>query len=144
MRQPRHILLASALLLATASCAWPPPGEVAAPPPPAPVAAPSPFAWLWGPPGGRLTLSNFSFATAHVQAVVTSFPDCAPREGTAASDFILPLNGTRTIETAPGSDVCWRRAVDAGKPSGAPPSEPGWTEWSRAFTSSGRPVDSRL
>jgi len=173
-----RILIASALLFATASCVWaPPPAEVAAPPPsppppvaliapppppaavaPAPVPPPlvlaapapapfpfAPFAGLAGPPSpGRLTLSNFSFDTAHVEAVVTAAPDCAVREGTMASAFVLPLNGTRVIEAAPGADVCWRRAIDPRTAAGAPPSTPGWTEWNRAFLSSGRSVDSQL
>jgi hypothetical protein len=133
----------------------PPPVAVApspVPPPPVAVAAPEPgpfpFAELAGlvgpPPPGRLTLSNFSFDTAHVEAVVTAAPDCAVREGTTASDFVLPLNGTRIIESAPGADVCWRRAIDPRTAAGAAPSPPGWTEWNRAFLSSGRSVDSRL
>ena len=93
---------------------------------------------------GRLTLSNYSFDNAHVQTVVTLYPDCAVHEGTLASEFTLPLNGTRIVETAPGSDVCWRRAVPPGQLAGPPPTEPGWSEWNRAYTSSGRPVDSRL
>jgi hypothetical protein len=111
-----RILIAAALLVATASCASP----------------------------GRLTLSNFSFDNAHVQAVITGAPDCAPVAGTATSDFVLPLNGTRVIEGAPGADVCWRRAIE---PETAPPaawSAPRWTEWNRAFLSSGRSVDTQL
>ena len=136
-----RIPLISALLLFGASCTFAPPSTA-----PEPTFY-SPLAWLFspfGPPPGRLILSNYTFDNAHVQTVVTSSPDCAPRSGTAASDFVLPLNGTRVIETAPGSDVCWRRAVAADKPAGTPPTEPGWTEWNRAFTSSGRPIDSRL
>jgi hypothetical protein len=133
----------------------PPPAAVAplpVPPPPVAVAASAPvpfpfapFAGLVGPPPpGRLTLSNFSFDTAHVEAVVTAAPDCAMREGTTASDFVLPLNGTRVIESVPGADVCWRRAIDPRTAAGAAPSTQGWTEWNRAFLSSGRSVDSRL
>ena len=188
-----RILIVSALLIATASCVWPPPAQMAAPPPspqpvaltapsppppvpltmfpapppaavvapaPAPplpvvVAAPPPFvfdlAWLFGPvlppappPPGRLTLSNFSFDDPRVETVITGAPDCAVREGTTTSDFVLPLNGTRVIQSVPGADVCWRRAIETGKNAGAPPSTPGWTEWNRAFLSSGRSVDSRL
>jgi hypothetical protein len=112
-----RILIVSALLIATASCAAPP---------------------------GRLTLSNFSFDHAHVQALVTSYPDCVAREGTAPSDFMMPLNGTRVIEAAPGADVCWRREIAPGAAPGAPPSVPGWTEWNRVFLSSAGWVDSRL
>ena len=114
-----RILIVSALLIATASCAW-------------------------APPPGRLTLNNFSFDKAHVQAVITPYPDCAEREGTATSDFVLALNGTRIIDAAPGSDVCWRRALEPSKDPAARPSAPGWTEWNRAFVASGRSVDSRL
>jgi hypothetical protein len=133
----------------------PPPAAVApspVPPPPVAVAAPEPgpfpFAQLAGlvspPPPGRLTLSNFSFDTARVEAVVTAAPDCAARDGTTTSDFVLPLNGTRVIQAVPGADVCWRRAIDPKTAAGAPPSTPGWSEWNRAFLSSGRSVDSRL
>ena len=112
-----RILIVSALLIATASCASPP---------------------------ERLTLSNFSFETAHVQAVITGSPDCTASEGTAASDFVLPLNGTRIIEAAPGADVCWRRAIEPEAARGRAPPPPAWTEWNRAFLSSGRSVDAQL
>ena len=108
------------------------------------VLAPNPLAWLFGPARGRLTLSNFSYDSAHVETVVTSFPDCASRPGTATSDFAVPLNGTRIIAPPPGADVCWRRALAAGTAVGAPPSAPGWTEWGRAYTSSGHTIDERL
>jgi hypothetical protein len=91
-----------------------------------------------------LTLSNFSFDSARVETVITGASDCTPRAGTMMSDFVLPLNGTRVIEAASGADVCWRRAVDPRAAVGAPPSTPGWTEWNRAFLSSGRSIDSRL
>jgi hypothetical protein len=156
-----RVLLLSALLLATASCAWsPPPGAVTAPPPPIALAVPAPppvavaapapfpfvpFAGLFGaPPPGRLTLSNFTFDNAHVEAVITGSPDCAVREGTATSDFVLPLNGTRIIQSMPGADICWRRAVEARSAPGVAPSPPGWTEWNRAFLSSGHSIDSQL
>ena len=112
-----RILIVSALLIATASCASPP---------------------------GRLTLSNFTFDNAHVQTVITGSPDCTALQGTAASDFVLPLNGTRVIEAGPGSDVCWRRAIEPGTPPGAARSAPYWTAWNRAFLSSGRSIDSQL
>ena len=169
-------LIVSALLIATASCAWPPPpDQMAAPPPPpvaltppapppvaavlpapppAPAAVPppapypwTPLGWLFAPatpPAGRLTLSNFSFDNARIEAVITGAPDCTIREGTTTSDFVLPLNGTRIIESVPGADVCWRRAIDPGVALGAPPTTPGWTEWNRVFLSTGRSVDSRL
>jgi hypothetical protein len=115
-----RILIVPALLLATASCTW------------------------WPSPG-RLTLSNFSFDSAHVQTVFTGSPDCAASEGTAPSDFVLPLNGTRIIDAAPGSDVCWRRAIEpAADAPRAARTAPMWTEWNRAFLSSGRSVDTQL
>ena len=148
-----RILLVSALLTLTASCAWPPPAQMAEPSPPSPVvvAAPAPmlplpFAWLVAsaPSPGRLTLNNFRIDKARVQAVITPYPDCAVREGTATSEFVLPLNGTSVIEAAPGSDVCWRRATAPGTAAGAAPSTQGWTEWNRAFLATARSVDSRL
>lgn len=114
-----RILLLSGALLAIASCASP-------------------------PPPGRLTLSNFSFDDARVEAVITGSAACAVREGAAISDFVLALNGTRVIETPPGSDVCWRRAIEPVKAPGVAASAPGWTQWYRAFLSSGRSVDSQL
>jgi len=139
------------MALQPAAMPAPPPVAVAEPPPtviaPAPVAF-APFAWLFGPilapPPGRLTLSNFSFDNARVEAVITGAPDCAVREGTTASNFVLPLNGTRVIQSVPGADICWRRAIEPGRNAGVVPSVPGWTEWNRAFLSSGRSVDSRL
>lgn len=152
-----RILIVSALLVATTSCVLPPPppAEVASPspaPPAAPVFyAPNPLAFLFAPlgpagppPPGRLTLNNFSFDHARVQAVITSYPDCAVHEGIATSDFVLPLNGTRVIEAAPGTDVCWRREIEPGTVQGVAPSTPGWTEWNRVFLSSAGVVDSRL
>ena len=76
--------------------------------------------------------------------MITAYPDCAVHEGTATSDFVLPLNGTRVIEAAPGTDVCWRREIEPGTVQGWPPSTPGWTEWNRVFLSSAGVVDSRL
>ena len=153
----RSFLFSAVLLLGTASCVSPSvsPGPlfaefVSLPPFEGfgPILLPSP-AQVFGPllpvpPPGRLTLSNFSFANAHVQAVMTGYPDCAVRERTATSDFVLPLNGTRIIETALGADVCWRREIEPGTAPGAAPSTPGWTEWNRAFVASRRSVDSRL
>ena len=164
-----RILLVSALLGLTASCAWPPPpAEVAAPaaPPPGPVAlmapapvvttvpvvatapapvVPLPFAWLFGsapPPPGRLALSNFAFDRAHVQMLITPYPDCAVRPGTASGDFVLPLNGTRVIEAAAGSDVCWRRQIEPT--AGAPATMQSWTEWNRAYLTASRSIDAQL
>ncbi len=166
-----RILLVLLLLGMTASCVWPPPppeaaapppvalapappvARAAAPPPPPVVPVPvvlawNPLAWLFpafAPPvAGRLTLSNFTYDSAHVQALVTPYPDCQPQPGAAASDFALPLNGTRIIAPPPGADVCWRRALPAGQPQTATTAAPGWTDWSRVFTSSGRSIDSQL
>jgi hypothetical protein len=88
-------------------------------------------------PSGRLTLSNYSFDRARVQALVTSYADCGPHEGIVIADFALPLNGTRVIEAAPGADVCWRREFPPG-------SAPGWTEWNRDYTGTGRSIDAKL
>jgi hypothetical protein len=108
------------------------------PPPPTPLA-------LRPPPAqpGHLTLSNFSYDRAHVETIVTPYPDCELREGTATSNFLLPLNGTWVVNTPAGSDVCWRRELPADTASD-PLRAPRWTGWNRAFLSSGRLVDSRL
>jgi hypothetical protein len=110
------------------------------------------FHGLYGPgPAGRLTLSNFSYDTARVQAVLTTGPSCAVGDPAAAADFALPLNATRVIATPPGADVCWRRDAPPSSPSSpaemTPRIEPavaGWSEWNRAYTASGRFIDSRL
>jgi hypothetical protein len=127
------------------------PTPVAAPPQQVmAVYAPNPLAWLFttfaAPVPGRLTLSNFTYESARVQAVITPFGDCQERAGTAISDFEIPLNGTRIIAALPGADVCWRRALLPGPSPTTPGVEilSGWTDWSRAFTSSGRSIDSRL
>lgn len=140
MGDKMRTLIVLVLLIATASCT--------SPPPPATAGAPfAPFGWVFAAtsPPGRLALSNFAFDSAHVQAVITGSPDCAASEGTVPSDFVLPLNGTRIIEGAPGSDVCWRRAIEAEETaSGTAPSPPQWTGWNRVFLSSGRSIDTRL
>jgi hypothetical protein len=75
---------------------------------------------------------------------MTPYPDCIPRDGTATADFVLPLNGTRSLIPAPGADVCWRRQLEPprGGDKRAPP--PGWTAWTRDYTSAGAFIDSRL
>ena len=113
-----RILLSAVVLLATASCVsqnnWSP--------------------WVpWGPPG-QLELSNFRFGHAAIEAVVSAAPDCSPVPGGAPIDFDLPFKGTRVIEAAPATDICWRRQVPGGQ----------WTEWSRAYTASGRSIDVQL
>jgi hypothetical protein len=100
-----RILLSIAALLVTASCAAP----------------------------AHLTLSNFRFDHAGVEAVVTANPDCSARDG-AATTFDLPFKGTRVIDAPPAADVCWRRQTGAGQ----------WGEWHRAFTASGRSIDTEL
>ena len=161
-----RVLLACVALLGAASCVAPPPPTQTAPPAPAVAAAPppsepviippgqfwpGPLAWLFNPwafrtpPVARLTLSNFALPDARVEALVTPFPDCVPREGTAMTDFVLPLNGTRIIEAVPGSDVCWRRAVPAGAAKTANAlAGSGWTDWNRVYLSAGTSVDSQL
>lgn len=139
----------------------PPPGAAppaAMPTAPTPVVAATPGApvvdyvplpllyarWLNAPPPpGRFTLSNFSFPDARIQAVITADPDCAPPKGTAMTDFVLPLNGTRIIQVPAGSDVCWRRELSPVTVQGVPPAPP-WTEWNRAYTASRRFFDSRF
>jgi len=108
-----RIFLSAALLLATTSCT----------------------AWVWTPPPGQLTLSNYRFDHASIEAVVTAAPDCGPVDPSAPpSAFELPFKGARVIVAAPNADICWRRRV-AGEQ---------WTEWNRAFTASGRFIDSQL
>jgi hypothetical protein len=128
----------------------------AAVPPPSPAVVPAVFAprwssWLFGhPPAaspGRMTLSNFTFGLAHVEALITPYPDCVVRPGMVPIDLKLPLNSTETVTAPPGTDVCWRRMVErppgaalrlAGPPQGA------WTPWNRVFTSFGHSVDAHL
>ncbi len=146
-----RILLLVALLLATASCAEPPQQQAnagASFPPGSVDYRPLGLIWLRQLeqpmlPSGRLKLSNFSYDTARVQAVVTKGRDCPASPGKTASDFTLPLNGTRVINPPPGADVCWRRALPAQAVQGTHPARP-WTEWNRAFTASGRIIDTRL
>ena len=128
-----RVLLLATLLLGTASCTaewWP------LPPPPPPWTAPPVGA-------GRLTLSNFSYDLARVEALVTPYPDCEVRVGMAAANFDLPLNGTRVIDAPAGADVCWRRLMPPLEEATSP-AVPRAIPWNRAYTSSGRVVDSRL
>jgi hypothetical protein len=95
----------------------------------------SPTQWIWTPPPGQLTLSNYRFDHASVEAVVTAAPDCSPADPSAAATaFDLPFKGTRVLVAAPNADICWRRQVAGGL----------WTDWSRAVTGSGRFIDERL
>jgi hypothetical protein len=110
---------------------------------------PIPFSW-WGgrEPGGRLTLNNFSFDEARVQVVLTNRPDCAAADPAATGDFAMPLNATRVIPTPAGFDICWRREAPqaASAPTARAPmlEVPGWADWNRAYTASGRSIDMRL
>jgi hypothetical protein len=95
-------------------------------------------------------LSNYSFDTARVETVITNGPDCTAG-GTAAAVFVMPLNATRIIAVPPGADICWRlEAPEESRTSlgaalgTAPPPIPGWANWNRAYTGSGRFIDARL
>jgi hypothetical protein len=107
-----------------------------------PIAPPGP------PPAGRLTLSNFSYDLADVQAILTRRPYCAIDAGGVPMDFKLPLNSTWIIPTPPGSDVCWRRLLPGPPPPGVAqatrPAMPIWQQWNRAYTATGRFIDAQL
>jgi hypothetical protein len=130
----------------------PPPAAAVAPPPPAAAAGPPlrlaslivpiPFGEYLTPQPGRLVLSNYSFDLTDVEAFVTRWPSCATHPGIVPVHLKLPLNGTWTIATPPGSDVCWRRSLTAPPQPDAEKAQ--WTEWNRAFTSTGRSIDSQL
>ena len=96
------------------------------------------------PVAGRLTLSNFDYDSAMVETFVTPYPDCELRAGMVTTSYYLPLNGTRVIDTPPGSDVCWRRIeppLAEARPPGAVPFP---VPWNRAYLSRGWIVDARL
>jgi len=127
----------------------PPAEAAAAPPPSAPPASGFSFPFPWPffvsgqpvpgqLPGPRLTLSNFSYDRAHVEATVTANPDCGA-DAVSRVEFDLAYNGTRVIQPPAGDDVCWRRDTATGGAAG-----PQWSRWNRAFLSAGRSVDSRL
>ena len=85
-----------------------------------------------------LTLSNFSYDRAHVEAAITSDPDCD--SGTVSRvEFDLAYNGTRVIAPPAGDDVCWRRDMSTNGAGGSQ-----WSRWNRAYLSVGQSVDSRL
>jgi hypothetical protein len=92
---------------------------------------------------GRLTLSNFAYDRARIEAMITPYPDCELREGLSTTSFEVPLNGTRVIDTPPGLDVCWRR-IEPPLAEATSPGAPRATPWNRAYLSSGRTVDSQL
>ena len=90
---------------------------------------------VWTPPPGQLTLSNYRFEHAAVQAVMTAAPDCTPVDASATpTAFDLPFKGTHVLVAPPNTDICWRRQVAGGQ----------WTDWNRAYTASGRFIDSQL
>ena len=89
---------------------------------------------VWSLPPGQLTLSNYRFDHAPIEAMMVAGPDCTPVEGAAPTDFDLPFKGTRVLVAAPRSDICWRRQLADGR----------WTDWNRAFTATGRFVDAQL
>jgi len=143
------------------------PAPVAAAPMPSPAPMPSQVAYAppappptqgtdWGIPipfgrplgllpqlPARFTLSNYTFVNARVQAILTPYTDCVVRADTPVAEFVLPLNGTRVINGAGGSSVCWRRAIPEGSAAGVE-GDAGWTKWDRAILSSGQVVDSTL
>lgn len=114
-----RVILSAALLLATAACANQPP----------------PWVWIpnFGPHPGQLTLTNYRFANASVEAVMATGPECAAPDAPATA-FDLPFKGTHVLVAAPNADVCWRRQLADGR----------WTDWNRAFTASGRYIDTQL
>ncbi|HEX3953568.1 MAG TPA: hypothetical protein VHW90_08345 [Stellaceae bacterium] len=147
-----RIPLILAVLATTAACSVAAPDDTA-PPPAGPVAtAPaSPtsepifgFPHLFASGPTRLTLSNFSYDSARVQAVVTTASDCTPVPGSAPGDFVLPINGTHVLDVAPGTDVCWRRELAPGTPQSPTSASSGWTPWNRAYLSSGHSIDAQL
>ena len=145
----RALLLVPLALLGLTACAPPAPGDPFAP---VIIAINSAFAMLPPPPPpltarvasspSRLTLSNFNYDRARVEAMITPYPDCQVREGMVSSNFELPLNATRIIDTPPGADVCWRR-LEPPLEQATSPGVPRFVPWNRAYTS-GRTVDSRL
>ena len=145
----RVLLLVPLALLGLTACAPPAPGDPFAP---LITAINSAFAMLPPPPPpltarvassqSRLTLSNFNYDRARVEAMITPYPDCQVREGLVSNNFELPLNATRIIDTPPGADVCWRR-LEPPLEQATSPGVPRFVPWNRAYTS-GRTVDSRL
>ena len=85
-------------------------------------------------------LNNFSFEPTRIQAVLVTGPVCAVGDPGAATEFVLPSNGTRVIPAPPGVDICWRRELVAGEARETPLAGP-WAAWSRAYTGPGRFLD---
>jgi hypothetical protein len=95
------------------------------------------------PQGGRLTLSNYSYRLADVEAILTRYPDCALHPGIVPMAFKLPLNSTWVIRTPAGSDVCWRRQL-VPQQEAAAGARPGSSAWNRDHTAAGRFIESQL
>ena len=149
----RISLLPAVLLVGVASCVAPPQQGAFCPYARQALAAeastaavlPWPFsATLGGPRPGRFDLSNFTFAVAAVEAIVTPYADCALHPGIAVRRYDLPLNATWTIATPPGSDVCWRRLAAPPAESGAERVPVAPAPWNRAYTGAGRLIDAQL
>src|SRR3981081_4036283 len=134
-------MLVPAVLLGLVSCTAPlDPRDVLAPPlnaihalfamlpPPPPHLAALPPT----PRPGRLTLSNFAYDRARVEAMITPYPDCELREGMSTTNFEVPLNGTRGTHAPPGADVCWRR-LEPPLAENPLPGAPRVTPWNRAY-----------
>jgi len=116
-----RILLAAGALFGLASCSY--------------YGWTSPTSLFWTPPPGQLTLSNYRFDQAPIEAVMAAGPDCAATDpSTPATDFVLLFKGTRVLVAAPNTDICWRRQLANGQ----------WTDWNRAFTASGRFIDNQI
>jgi hypothetical protein len=126
--------------------AVPPPvaATVATPPPPPAAYRPVGFFGLplFQPPvrNGRLLLSNYTFARAEVEALVTPYRDCTLHPGLTPRTAELPLNATWIVASPPGSNICWRRIAPAPSQAAAA-ARP---DWNRAVTATGRSVDARL
>ena len=96
---------------------------------------------------GRLLISNFAYEQAIVEALVTPYPDCAVHPGVEAADMPVPLNGTWTIPTQAGWDVCWRTKAAKAPMENAQDAKPpgtGPVGWNRAYTGNGRFIEAQL
>jgi hypothetical protein len=90
---------------------------------------------------GSLLLSNPHFGPTHVEAVITTNPDCAARDNGYVSTlaFELPNDATKFLDAPPGADVCWRRDRDPSQPVAGQ-----WSRWDRAYLAPGRTLDANL
>ena len=116
-----RVLLSAAVLLGAASCTqyqgW------------------SLTSWVYTPPPGQLTLSNYRFDHVAIQAVIATGPECTPLDPSIpATAFELPFKGTHVLVAAPNADICWRQQGAGGL----------WNDWNRAYTASGKFVDAQL